>query len=129
MGLSPSVFLLAVMIMLPCCACASSSFLAGFLTTRVHCTDTGYLSPHSLKPPFIISNKKACFSALNPPAPSTIIQKLPFILSLLWQEASGFSDFLFSHSGSEFGFFWMAEKNPARAEKHLSALNSGCSNG
>ena len=88
------VLLLAVVMVLPCCTCGSSFFMVGFLSTRAHCADIGSLSPHSLKLPFIIGNKKVCSSEQSPPAPSTIIQTLSFIISLLWQEASGVSDVL-----------------------------------
>ena len=116
------VLLLTVMIVLPCRACGSSSFLAGSLTKRAHCADIGSLPPHSLKLPFIIGNKKACFSVQSPPAPTTIMQTLPFIMSLVWQEASGVSDFLFSPAGQSLTFTERLKKNSPAPEKVFQAL-------
>ena len=116
------VLLLAVMIVLPCCACGSPSFQTGALTKRARCDDVESLSPHSLKLPFIIGNKKACFSALNPPVPTTIIQTLPFIMSLVRQESSGVSDFLFSPEGQSLAFAQWQKKNSPAPEKVFQAL-------
>ena len=120
------VLLLTVMLVLPCCACGGSSFLMGTstdsLAKRTRCDDIDSLPTLSLKTPFIIGNKKACFSDLNPPALTTIMQTLPFILSQLWQEASGVPDFLFSTAGQGLAFAQWSKKNSPAPEKVFEAL-------
>ena len=53
------------------------------------------------------------------------MQTLPFIMSMVWQEASGVSDFLFSPAGQSLAFAERLKKNSPAPEKVFQALTQG----